>query len=55
MHKMETVRVGHSVWGQEVIEGVSWDLLPVAVGIALVVIVGHAIFSRLRRKRGPGE
>jgi hypothetical protein len=50
---METIRTGHTVWGQQVIEGVSWDLLPVAFGIGLVVILGHAIFSRLRRKRGP--
>ena len=55
MPDMEMLRVGHDAWGREIVEGVSWDLLPVAVGVALVVIVGHFIFSRVRRKRGTEE
>ncbi|MFO7275724.1 MAG: hypothetical protein DIU56_001705 [Pseudomonadota bacterium] len=47
---MELVRVSRDVWGQEVLEGVSWDLLPVAFGIGAVVIVGHAIWRLVRRR-----
>jgi len=49
---MEIFRVGHDVWGQRVLEGVSWDLLTVAAGIGAVVIVGHMIYSLIRGKRG---
>ncbi|HEY7378263.1 MAG TPA: cytochrome b/b6 domain-containing protein, partial [Steroidobacteraceae bacterium] len=31
-------------------EGVSWDLLPVAAGVGVAVILGHAVYSRVRRK-----
>jgi hypothetical protein len=49
---MEILRVSRDVYGQEVLEGVSWDLLPVAVGLGALVIIGHAIFRLVRRKRG---
>lgn len=48
---MQFVRVSTDVWGREVLEGVSWDLLPIAFGIGALVIVGHQIY-RLIRKRG---
>lgn len=44
--------MGHDAWGRVVLEGVSWDLLPVAAGIGALVIVGHAIYRALRRKAG---
>ena len=47
---MQFVRVSTDVWGREVLEGISWDLLPIAIGIGALVIVGHAIY-RLVRKR----
>ena len=47
---VEIFRVGHDAWGRTVLEGVSWDLLPVAVSVGLVVIVGHAIYRLVRRK-----
>ncbi len=49
---MDLFRVGHDVYGQPVLEGVSWDLLPWAAGIAVVVIIGHQIFRLIRGKRG---
>jgi hypothetical protein len=49
---MEIFRHARDVYGQETLEGISWDLLPVAIGIALVVIVGHVIYSVVRGKRG---
>jgi hypothetical protein len=44
--------MGHDVYGQRVLEGVSWDLLGVAFGVAVVVILAHALFSLFRGKRG---
>jgi hypothetical protein len=49
---MEIFRMSRDVYGQETLEGISWDLLPVAVGIGLLVIVGHVIYSLVRGKRG---
>ena len=49
---MEFVRVSHDAWGQQVLEGVSWDLLPYAVALGAVVIIGHAIYRLVRGKRG---
>jgi cytochrome b subunit of formate dehydrogenase len=47
---MHLVRVSTDVWGQRVLEGVSWDLLPVAAGVGVAVIIGHALYSLVRRK-----
>jgi len=49
---MDILRVSRDVYGQEVLEGVSWDLLPVAVGIGVLVIIGHVIWRLMRGKRG---
>ena len=50
-----------NAWGQEVLLGISWDLLPVFVGAGVVIIVGHALFKALwepavrhRLERQPG-
>jgi hypothetical protein len=48
---MEIFRMSRDVYGQETLEGISWELLPVAIGIGLVVIIGHAIYSLVRGKR----
>jgi hypothetical protein len=48
---MEIFRMARDVYGQETLEGISWDLLPVAVGLGLAVIVGHVIYSLVRGKR----
>ena len=49
---MEIFRMSRDVYGQETLEGISWDLLPVAIGLGLLVIVGHVIYSLVRGKRG---
>jgi hypothetical protein len=47
---MEIFRHARDVYGQETLEGISWELLPVAIGIGLLVIVGHVIYSLVRGK-----
>jgi len=52
---MEILRYGHDAWGQVVINGVSWDLLGLAAGAGVAVIVIHLIWravSRSGRKGG---
>jgi hypothetical protein len=49
---MEIFRTGHDIWGRTVLEGVSWDLVWVAVGIGVAVIIGHALYQALRRRSG---
>jgi hypothetical protein len=54
-HAMELFRVGHDVYGQRVLEGISWDTVPYAVGVVVVVIVGHQLWRLLRgtgKRRG---
>ena len=48
---MHFVRVSTDVWGQRVLEGVSWDLLPLAAGAGAAVVVGHALYSLFRAPR----
>jgi hypothetical protein len=50
---MELVRVSTNAWGQSVLEGISWDLLPVALGVGAAAIIAHAIFRQIRKRRGP--
>jgi cytochrome b subunit of formate dehydrogenase len=47
---MQLFRVSTDVWGQRVLEGVSWDLLPVAAVAGAVVVIGHALYLLFRRK-----
>lgn len=42
---MELLRYSSNAWGQKILEGISWDLLPVFFGLALVFIVIHAVWS----------
>ena len=49
---MDLFRVGHDVYNQRVLEGISWDLLPIAAGVAVVVIVAHLIWRLVRGKPG---
>jgi hypothetical protein len=46
---MEIFRTGNDIWGRPVLEGVSWDLLWVAVIVGALVILGHALYRALRR------
>lgn len=54
---MEIFRYGHDAWGQVVVNGLSWSLLPVAFGIAAAVIVIHLLVRAFGRsaQRGPGR
>lgn len=48
----DIVRYKYDVWGEEVILGVSWDLLWVVAVAALILLAGHAIFmAAFARKR----
>ncbi len=48
---MEILRVSRNAWGQEVLQGVSWDLLWVFVGAGIAFIVGHLIYSFICAKK----
>jgi hypothetical protein len=39
---VELVRISRDVYGREVLQGLSWDLLWVFFGLACVLIVCHA-------------
>ena len=45
---MELFRVSRNVWGQEMLVGMSWDLLWLPVAAAIAVIAAHQLFRRLR-------
>jgi hypothetical protein len=49
---MDLFRNGHDVYNQSVLEGISWDLLPVAAGVGLVVIVVNLVYRLVRGKPG---
>jgi len=44
---MEFIRVTRDAWGQETLEGISWDLIPEFVAVAAVIIVAHALYMWL--------
>jgi hypothetical protein len=43
---MELFRVTRTVYGQPVLQGMSWDLLWVFFGLGVAVIVIHAVYAR---------
>lgn len=44
---MELFRVSRDVYGREVLQGMSWDLIWVFVAIGGALIVGHALYRAL--------
>jgi hypothetical protein len=48
---MELLRYSHNAWGQEVLEGVSFDLVWWFAGAALAVIVVHLLYRWLQPPR----
>jgi hypothetical protein len=44
---MKLLRTDTNPWGQEVLLGISWDLLPVFVAAGVLIILGHALFTAL--------
>ena len=49
---MEILRYGHDAWGQVVVNGLSWGLLPVAAGAGAAVIVIHLVIRAFTRPPG---
>jgi hypothetical protein len=49
---MNLLRYGHDTYGETVVNGVSWDLLPVAFWAGVAVIVAHLIWRAVRRRSG---
>ena len=47
--------MSRDVYGREVLEGASWDLLPGFFGLGLAVIVVHLAWRRLAVPRGKSE
>ena len=45
MIKVELFRVNKNAWGQEVLTGISWDLLWYFVGAAALFIAVHMIYK----------
>jgi hypothetical protein len=48
---MDMLRYGHDSFGKEVLNGASWDLLPVAFWAGVVVIVVHLVYRVIARRR----
>ncbi len=48
---MEIIRYRYDVWGEEVILGVSWDLLWVVAVVSLILLAAHAIFMAALAKK----
>jgi hypothetical protein len=54
---MEILRYGHDSNGAQVLNGVSWDILPLAFWAGVAVIVVHLLMRALRKgpdRRGEG-
>ena len=47
---MEFLEYKSNAWGQEVLEGVSWDLVWVFAGAGLMVVVVHAAYVAWRKR-----
>jgi hypothetical protein len=45
---VELLRYGHDSYGEAVVNGASWDLLPVAFWAGVAVIVGHLVYRALK-------
>jgi cytochrome b subunit of formate dehydrogenase len=50
---MEIFRITRNAWGQETLEGVSWDLLPLAITVGVVVAIGHLAWRHRHPPRVP--
>ena len=44
---MNLLRTDTNAWGQEVLLGISWDLLPVFAAAGGVIILAHLLFKAL--------
>ena len=44
---MELLRVSRDIYGREVLQGMSWDLIWVFFAVGCALIVGHALYRLL--------
>jgi hypothetical protein len=47
---MDILRYGHDTYGERIVNGVSWDLLPVAFWAGVAVIVVHLVWRTVSRR-----
>jgi hypothetical protein len=47
---MNILRYGHDTFGEPVVNGASWDLLPLAFWAGVAVIVGHLVYRAMARR-----
>ena len=47
---MNILRYGHDSFGEQVVNGTSWDLLPLAFWAGVAVIVGHLIYRAVSKR-----
>jgi hypothetical protein len=47
---VDILRYGHDSYGEQVVNGASWDLLPVAFWAGVAVIVVHLIWRAVSRR-----
>jgi hypothetical protein len=47
---VDILRYGHDSYGEPVVNGISWDLLPVAFWAGIAVIVAHLIWRAVSRR-----
>lgn len=58
---MEILRSGQDPWGQDILIGIGWDLVWVAVIASALFVAGHVVFMMMRRPEdetqdgGPGS
>lgn len=50
---MDIFRYSRNAYGQEVLEGISWDLLWVFAGFSAAVIVAHLLYTSLSKMAKP--
>lgn len=50
---MELFRYSRDVYGQQVLEGISWDLLWVFAGASALIIVGHFLYCLVKKTGKP--
>jgi hypothetical protein len=46
---MNLLRFGHDTYGNRIVDGASWDLLPVAFWAGVAIIVVHLVIRAVRR------
>jgi hypothetical protein len=52
---MHILRYGHDTYGERIVNGASWDLLPVAFWAGIAVIVIHLVWRAISRRSRRGE